>query len=214
MNPMLCPLCTSEADWFFTDEKTQARHFHCGRCDLRFLDPSQRLVPGEEIERYRLHKNDVGAVDYQKFVSPLVDWIKDLWPPGSAGLDFGCGTAPILAHMLSQTGREMRTYDVFFAPDRAALEQEYDFVGASEVAEHFYQPAEEFRRLKMLLKPGGHLALMTLLVPENVNYESWHYRRDPTHVVFYSVKTFAWIREQFGFSSVEIRGDRCVLLSC
>lgn len=212
MSPNSCPLCKAGAEWFFTDAKSQARHFHCAQCDLRFLDPTQRLNSSDEIERYRLHKNDVTATDYQNFVSPLTDWLASLYPCGSRGLDFGCGTAPILAFMLRKHGLKMFEYDPYFAADASALKESYDFVVASEVVEHFYSPATEFSRLRELIKPGGHLGLMTLLVPENVHFESWHYRRDPTHVVFYSRRTLAWVRHQFDFAGLEIRGDRTILL--
>lgn len=37
---------------------------------------------------------------------------------------------------------------------------------------------------------------MTTFLTEDKLFENWYYRRDPTHVVFYSQKTFEVIAEQ------------------
>jgi len=47
-----------------------------------------------------------------------------------------------------------------FRPGSEALTRTCDFITCTEVAEHFHRPADEFRRLDALLKPGGWLALM------------------------------------------------------
>ena len=73
------------------------------------------------------------------------------------------------------------------------LERTYDFVVCSEVAEHCHRPAEEFPRLDGLLKPGGRLGIMTGILTDDDRFADWHYRRDPTHVVFYRPETFAHI---------------------
>ncbi|WP_258867986.1 class I SAM-dependent methyltransferase [Alkalilimnicola ehrlichii] len=103
------------------------------------------------------------------------------------------------AAMLEEKGRSVALYDPFFAPDRAALQTQYDFLVCSEVAEHFHQPAEEFVRLNSLLKPGGVLAVMTNLLAPSIDFGGWHYRRDPTHVVFYTEPTMRWLSKRHGW---------------
>jgi hypothetical protein len=39
----------------------------------------------------------------------------------------------------------------------------------------------------------------------------WRYRRDPTHVSFYSPATFAWIASHFGFTMERVGSDVVVL---
>jgi hypothetical protein len=104
-------------------------------------------------------------------------------------------------------------YDLYFHSDPEILNREYDLVYASEVAEHFRNPAAEFRRLRGLLgSGGGKLVLMTLLYTPERDFNSWSYRRDPTHLVFYSNETLIWIAQAFRFDSPEFISERiCVL---
>jgi hypothetical protein len=46
------------------------------------------------------------------------------------------------------------------------------------------------------LKPNGKLGLMTCFSTSDKAFEHWHYRRDPTHVVFYKERTFQVISDQ------------------
>lgn len=163
------------------------------------------------MERYELHRNDLASPDYKNFVAPLAKAIQERVSAGSHGLDFGCGSAPIMAHILGEAGYQMQAFDPFFKPDYGALNRRYDFVVASEVVEHFYSPAVEFRNLKSLIKPGGVLGLMTLLIDEQTDFPNWYYRRDPTHVVFYTVDALHWIQRRFGYQRLEILDHRTVL---
>ena len=208
-----CPLCDATAECFFTDENSNCGYFRCPQCDLRFMDPAKRLNPEEEKQRYLLHKNDVESPDFQKFVAPLVRLIHGRFKPGDSGLDFGCGRDPILAHTLSLGGFIMNTHDPMFANRVQSLQRQYNFVVASEVVEHFYSPKQEFMKMRELLYPGGALGLMTLLCDDHLDFANWHYRRDPTHVVFYSGGTFRWIQKKYQFKDLIIHGDRTVVLS-
>ena len=101
--------------------------------------------------------------------------------------------------MLREAGHPMRVWDPFFAPDPDALARRYDFVTCTEVVEHFHAPAAEFARLDGLLRPGGWLGITTCLQTEDARFAAWHYRRDPTHVVFYRAATFRAIAARFGW---------------
>lgn len=41
---------------------------------------------------------------------------------------------------------------------------------------------------------------MTLLLREDVDFTTWYYVRDPTHVAFYRPRTLGWIAARFGWS--------------
>ena len=116
---------------------------------------------------------------------------------GARGLDYGSGPGPTLSLMLEEEGYPTETYDPFFSPNAAVLEQRYDFLTCSETAEHFYEPAIEFEQLVKLLLPEGHLALMTLLLQDISRFSDWWYRRDPTHVCFYQPSTIRWIAQRW-----------------
>ncbi len=42
---------------------------------------------------------------------------------------------------------------------------------------------------------------MTHLYDENIDFEKWYYKNDPTHVFIYQEKTIEYIAKEFGFSS-------------
>jgi 2-polyprenyl-3-methyl-5-hydroxy-6-metoxy-1,4-benzoquinol methylase len=113
--------------------------------------------------------------------------------------------------MLRERGYAVNVYDPIYWPDKSVLQKTYDFIVASEVAEHFHNPLAEFQKLHGLLNKGGALVLMTLLVTNKIDFEAWYYRKDPTHVVFYSEKTLNWIKENLGFTSIESDSTRLIV---
>ncbi len=204
---MPCPLCLNSGV-----SKILPGYFVCPGCDLRYLDPVHHLNASEEEHRYRQHNNDVHDPAYQQFVAPLYHLLKPRLSDHAQGLDFGAGSGPVLAHLFSKEGHPMALYDPFFWPNRACLNQRYDFIVASEVAEHFYHPRQEFQQLQCLLKPGGWLGLMTLLYEPSIDFAAWYYRRDPTHVVFYSRLTMKWLADWMGFGELTCVGERLILM--
>jgi SAM-dependent methyltransferase len=109
--------------------------------------------------------------------------------------------------MLAAEGFSMALFDPFFYDDESVLESTYDFVTCTEVVEHLHQPARVFRQLEGLLKPGGWLGVMTCFQTDDDRFANWHYRRDPTHVVFYRERTFAWLAERYGWHMEVPRKD-------
>lgn len=174
-------------------------YWRCGACEAVFLDPAQRLTQAQEQEHYRLHRNDVDDPGYRRFLSRLATPLLEKLAPGASGLDYGCGPGPALAAMLTEAGHAMSLYDPLFRDERSVLDRTYDFVTCTEVAEHFHHPRDEFERLDGLLKPGGWLAVMTAFLEDGEDFARWHYRRDPTHVVFFREATFHVIARQRGW---------------
>ena len=80
------------------------------------------------------------------------------------------------------------------------LQQQYHFICCSEAIEHFVNPAQEWALWLTLLKPGGTLAIMTKRYTTAAAFAGWHYKRDPTHVSFFSADTFAYLAERDGFT--------------
>ena len=188
---MDCPVCRANANPFAeVDDRT---YWACETCQARFLDPAQRPSPEVELARYKEHKNDIDDPRYRAFLSKLADPLLERLAPGLNSLDYGCGPGPALAAMLAEAGHRMALYDPFFCPDEGALERTYDFIACSETAEHFHHPADEFARLDRLLRSGGWLALMTCFQTDDDRFADWHYRKDPTHVMFYREATMRLI---------------------
>jgi SAM-dependent methyltransferase len=206
-----CPLCGAKEPRVFHADR-QRRYWHCASCDLRFLDPACRLSSEAERQRYLLHENDVDDPGYRSFVQPLHDYIVEHVAAGSLGLDFGAGTVPLLTRMLSDSGYRIEPFDPFFHPFPELLERTYDFIVACEVVEHLFDPQTELARLHAQLRAGGLLVLMTALWSPEIDFASWHYRRDPTHVAFYSEASSHWIAERFGFRELRFALPRIVAL--
>ncbi|HMB11641.1 methyltransferase domain-containing protein [Saliniramus sp.] len=201
-----CPLCRSESAQGFVTVAGRD-YYRCPLCALRFLDPAHH--PDRETERacYALHENNPEDPRYRAFLARLAAPLLAELSPDASGLDYGSGPGPALAAMLREAGHRVALYDPLFAPDTGALQTTYDFVTCTETAEHFHDPASEFARLDALLRPGGLLGLMTIFQNDDARFASWHYRRDPTHVVFYREETMHWIANRFGWHCTIPRPD-------
>jgi SAM-dependent methyltransferase len=177
-----------------------SRYWRCPRCAAVFLDPSQRPDASAERLRYLQHRNDPGDEGYRRFLGRLAIPLLERLSPHRIGLDYGCGPSPVLAQILEAAGHNVRRYDPFFYPDRSVLETTYSFIACCEVVEHFHRPSSEFAQFAKLLRPGGVLAIMTSFMVDDDLFENWHYRRDSTHVVFYSETTFGFLASQHGWT--------------
>lgn len=193
-----CPLCHHKSRKFFED------YFHCNVCGAVFLSKTKHPSRLEEKARYETHNNDVEDENYQKFVSPITNSICGDFTPEAKGLDFGAGTGPVISRILRARGYNIQIYDPFFHDYPELLDDKYDYIACCEVTEHFHHPDREFRLLANLLKPAGKLYCMTEIYNPDIDFASWYYKNDPTHVFFYQIKTFAWIKENYPFSSLEI----------
>lgn len=206
---MTCRLCGSTARWFTNTDSRD--YYRCGTCSSVMLHTRFLLSPDEEKARYETHNNCPDDPRYQKFVSPIVDAVKERFDKQAKGLDFGAGTGPVITKMLTESGYDMALYDPFFHDNPGVLNHRYDFIACCEVIEHFHQPAKEFCLLRSLLKASGALYCKTELVSDNAVFEDWYYKKDPTHVFFYHDKTFEWICENLSFSKVRTQGRLIVI---
>ena len=205
-----CILCGSVAEFFgFTRDR---RYYQCPNCCSVMMDPNHYVTPLEEKARYETHNNDVDDPGYQKFVSPVVDQIIHHHTSTEKGLDFGSGTGPVITKLLRDQGFNIRTYDPFFDADLSALETTYHYIACCEVVEHFQEPAREFKKLRNLLKQGGSLYCMTSLYNPGIDFDSWNYKDDETHVIFYHREALEWIRQDAGFTRLEIHDNRLFTL--
>jgi 2-polyprenyl-3-methyl-5-hydroxy-6-metoxy-1,4-benzoquinol methylase len=185
-------------------------YWRCSQCQARFLDPDQLPDLQIEKEQYDRHENHPDDPGYRRFLTQIAEPLLERLSPGSHGLDFGCGPGPALARMLEEAGHQVSLYDPIYFPDQQSLERQYDFITATEVFEHLHDPAAEFVRLNRLLVPGGWIGIMTRLQTDDSRFARWHYRRDPTHVVFYRAETFQWLGHHLNWS-VEVTPPGVVL---
>lgn len=191
-NSPACPLCEEGAAAPILDSNDRTYH-QCATCDLIFLEPSQRIQPLAEVMRYLEHNNDAGDAGYMAFLQRLGEPVRSRLAPGSRGLDFGCGPVRALGDWFTTAGYPTASYDPLFHPDESLLGDNYDFVTCSEVVEHAHDPGALFRTLDTLLRPGGLLGVMTRFHGVESSFERWWYRRDPTHICFFSARTMQWV---------------------
>ncbi len=198
INP--CPVCCSGNVRPFRELGERA-YWRCYDCLATFLDIAQQPDPAAERAEYEKHENHPDDPGYRQFVGRLWRVLRPRLPQSAEGLDYGCGPGSALAALAREDGHEMALYDPFFEPAAGVLERTYDFVTCTEVAEHFHDPAREFETLDRLLRPGGWIGIMTQFQTEDARFDNWHYRRDPTHVVFYRRETLDRVAERFGWEA-------------
>ncbi|WP_373059061.1 class I SAM-dependent methyltransferase [Zunongwangia sp. H14] len=176
----------------------------CENCKAVLLLPDCYLTSKDEKNRYLRHHNDVSDPNYIRFTAPLTNAVLKDFPKEAVGLDYGCGTGPVIANQLKSRNYHVALYDYFFKNDKDLLKKKYDFIICSEVMEHFHYPAAEFRELSSMLNPGGKLYCKTSLYSDAVDFENWYYKNDNTHVIFYAEESLKWIQENHDFNCVEI----------
>ncbi|MBY5982560.1 class I SAM-dependent methyltransferase [Halomonas sp. DP5Y7-2] len=203
-----CPLCTNPTTQHFHWDG-QRDYFRCPRCDLIAVPSAQRLAPAAEKAIYDQHDNRPDDPGYRRFLGRLFGPLSERLPAGASGLDFGAGPGPTLSLMFEEAGFSMRIHDPYYHPFPQWAEAEYDFITATEVAEHLYAPGEVLASLVQRLRPGGWLGLMTKRTPDD--FAGWHYIRDPTHVVFFSDASFRWLAKRLGVT-LELVGSDVALL--
>jgi SAM-dependent methyltransferase len=194
-----CPVCEAPGKLVFFQIVDGVSYCRCLICMATLMEPEHWPGPEQEREVYALHDNDPDDPGYRRFLSKVAAPLTERLEAGLSGLDFGCGPGPALARIMEEAGMQMNLYDPLFAPDTSVLERTYDFVTCTEVVEHLRQPASVFRQLDGLLEPGGWLAVMTCFQTDDSRFARWHYRRDPTHIVFYREETLACIAGQIGW---------------
>ncbi|MCO6148512.1 methyltransferase domain-containing protein [Flavobacterium sp. NRK1] len=165
----------------------------------------------KEKTHYELHNNNPEDSGYQKFVSPVTSVVLQNFESTHKGLDFGSGTGSPVVKVLQDNNYDIDQYDLYFHNNPDVLKKQYNYVTCTEVAEHFKAPYREFELLKKLLLPNGKLYVMTDLFNEKIDFATWYYKNDHTHVFLYHAKAFEWIKTTFDFKRVTI-DNRLIIL--
>ena len=206
-----CLICSAETV-LIKDQKTDKHYLYCTRCKFIRLTARSFLSEAEERKRYRLHDCSMNDPGYVAIFEEFIDQaIKPFIQPGNTrmALDFGSGPDPnpVLPALLSRLGFRTVHYDKFFHPDSQWLSQpsQYHLITMTEVVEHLRQPQQQIPQLMRLLCPDGILALMTRFHPvrrpvksETDAFLNWWYRRDPTHISFFSPESIAHLADIHG----------------
>lgn len=191
-----CPLCSSkDNELYFKDRKR--KYYQCSNCKLLFVPKVSFLSIDEEKERYETHNNDPYESGYQTFLMKLLKPFSERLTTNMKGLDFGCGPTKTAEVLLGEKGINLNSYDPIFFPVTEYLNETYDFIVASEVVEHFCDPAKDWERMFSMLKAGGTLGVMTSCYPALNRFKLWRYKDDYTHVSFHDQETLQWLAARF-----------------
>jgi len=208
-----CKICSSKVRPIY-DQQYDHNYYCCDNCEFIFLDES-RIIPSEqEKKEYSFHQN---SFDNQGYVKMFREFIAKAIQPYKSqikkALDFGSGPGPVLAELLRQEGFETDVYDKYFSPDKVYLNKKYDLITATEVFEHLKDPLATLKLLKAHLNKNGILAIMTLFHQnDDEHFKNWWYRRDSTHISFYTPKTFEYMANLLGMKVLIVAGKNiCVL---
>ncbi len=204
-----CPLCGSNhIESYFSNK--DSKYLICSECELVFSPDEFHLNETEEKSRYDLHRNNPKDERYRKFLSKIFNPVLRYLSPGDVGLDFGSGPGPTLSLMFSEQGYKVDLFDKFYANNESIFNNKYNFITSSEVVEHLDNPGVELNRLFNMLDNGGVLAIMTQMLSSDINFSSWHYKDDPTHVCFFSKNTMKYLAKSWQVD-VSFYGDDVAL---
>ena len=202
----ICLLCGTSASELFSQDKFR-EYFECLECALIYVPEKFHMSFENEKKRYEKHNNDHDNIGYRNFLGRIAVPIRETVLLPASGLDFGCGPSTVLADILKNYGYEMKVYDPFFASNESVLNDKYDFISATEVFEHLRKPLTVINKLISMLKFGGKLAVMTKLYDDSIDFNSWHYKNDATHISFFTIETFNWLSKNLNLKYSKIEND-------
>lgn len=197
---MQCKICNSDT-YVLYDEQFDMDYHRCTSCGFIYEDPKHHYTEVKEKEEYGTHNNSIEDEGYvkmfrkfQKAFEPFVN--------GKTLLEYGSGPEPVFSELMRRDGYEVTSYDPYFLPDESYLKHTYDVITSTEVFEHFVDPMAEIDKLMGLLKSKGLLAIMTQFPKDDDHFKNWWYRRDPTHISFYTLKSFEVIAKKYDVNIV------------
>lgn len=203
-----CQICNTKTTELH-DPQMKVTYDYCEECG--FISKQKSFHPDKETEkgRYDLHHNDDDY--YRNSFNDVIDnYIKKLDITNI--LDYGSGPYPVLTKLLENT-YDMTMFDPFYHNDKSYQNSKYDLVVISEVIEHFHNPRLELTHLLGLIKKNKYLLIMThLRTVDEQRFLTWWYRRDLTHVGFYSLDTFKKICSLYNLELVDTNDKNIIIL--
>lgn len=209
---MLCKICQTPTQ-SFDDIERKKRYFQCPHCECIMLDPADYISAEAENTLYGFHHNSLENEGYVAMFENFLDFFWDELQVKQTALDFGSGPTPVLSYLMERRGVVVDCYDKFYQPIPCYTDKTYDFMTSTEVFEHLSEPKEVLSMLSEHLNRGSVLALMTLFHHnDTAHFLTWWYRRDPTHIVFYTPKSLEILAEKCGMKLIKTDGKRIAIL--
>lgn len=202
----ICNLCHSEKISLYYEGDSR-EYYLCSVCGFVFVPETFLLSPDVEKRKYDKHENLPDDLIYQAYLKQIMNPVLGRIEEGASGLDFGSGPGPTLSRMFESRGFKTDIYDAYYAPNDQVFKKTYDFITACEVVEHFYKPQMELDRLFSMLKPNGILAIKTQMLPFEEEFSTWYYKRDMTHVCFFSERSMRFLADKWKAELIVVKSD-------
>ncbi|WP_041962723.1 class I SAM-dependent methyltransferase [Sulfurospirillum cavolei] len=209
---MRCKICNFETV-LWKDPQYAHDYYTCPHCEGIFLDA--RFYPSSETEQnvYANHHNSLENEGYVRMFENFIDFFWDTLHVKESLLDFGSGPTPVLSELLHRRNVRVDCYDKWYQPQKIYTDRIYDGITSTEVFEHLDDPIAILNELTVHVHQGGIVALMTLFHPKmQADFFQWWYRRDPTHITFYTPKTIEIMAKRCGFEMIKTDGRRIAVL--
>jgi len=211
---MYCKICHHDTT-LINDVKQNKKYHQCSACQTIWMDDTFHVDQEKEKQQYDHHHNNFESTGYVKMFEDFLDYFwSDLPKNATNALDFGSGPGPVLAEILKRRGWGVDCYDKFFQPEKIYENKMYDLITCTEVLEHVADPKALLMLLKKHLRQGGIIAIMTLFHTNNSGeFLDWWYRRDPTHIIFYTPHSFEILADMCGLMIVKHDDKRVMVFT-
>jgi len=207
-----CKICNAKTTQI-EDVKKKLVYYRCRACGFVYLEESHRVSSTEEKRKYDQHNNSLENEGYVQMFEDFIElsiapYLKKI----QTVLDFGSGPTPVFAELLKQRGLEVDIYDLYYAPKRVYEGKSYDLITSTEVFEHLSKPLETLALLVGHLDTNGYIVLMTKFPPKGDKaFLDWWYRRDPTHISFFTPKSFEVMAQKVGLNVLKTINENIVI---
>jgi hypothetical protein len=205
-----CPLCGGTGPFRPLADRWGRHHRLCPDCKLISTVRADLPSPDRAAARYAMHRNGPGDAGYVAFLRRAVDAARPHLGGVRRALDYGCGPGPALHVPLAEIGIGCDGWDPCFFPEPPPLER-YPAVFATEVVEHFPDPAADWTAMLGRVAPGGLLVVMSDFWTDAEAFPSWSYANDFTHVAFLHADTLRWIAGRHGLALLPSPDPRVAL---
>ena len=205
LSSKVCKICNSLTR-NIRENKKNLDYYRCQHCGFIYLDDSHIVDSQTEKKHYDKHKNSFESVGYVEMFEQFIDkaiepYIENI----ESALDFGCGYASVLVELLRRKGLEVDKYDLYYFPKKVYEGKKYDLITSTEVFEHLKEPTETLKTLANSINSTGYIIIMTSFPPkDDYNFLNWWYRRDITHISFFTPKSFEIMGESVGLRVVNL----------
>lgn len=210
---MKCTICNTTTQ-SFDDLELKKTFYQCPNCELIFLDKKFHVNLQDEKTLYDFHNNSFEDLGYVKMFENFLDFFwKDIKNKTKTALEFGSGPGPVLYELLKRKDLEVDCYDKFYQPNKVYENKKYDLITSTEVFEHLEDPKGVLTLLTSHLNEGGVIALMTLFhTNKQSEFLKWWYRRDPTHITFFTPKSIEELAIECGLNVIKHDSKRVIVL--